>query len=191
MFAFSSQFFRNMVYDNPAWDCRTFDADRDTKAADQKLAPVLNATSPDLSRFRARGGKLILYHGWSDPAIPPQNTIDYYDSVVAQMGSAQTGGFVRLFMVPGMQHCLGGAGTSSFGQFSVGAADADHDIDAALERWVEKDIAPERIVAAKRKSDLNPKSEVLRTRPLCAYPAVARYKGSGSIDDAASFVCTK
>jgi feruloyl esterase len=191
MFAFGTQFFKNMMFGDPAWDYRTFNVDRDTKAADEKFAPILNATNPDLRRFRARGGKLILYHGWSDAAIAPQNTIDYYESVAAKMGARRTQEFVRLFMVPGMQHCFGGAGPSSFGQLGVAGGDADHDVDAALERWVEKSVAPERIVAAKRKSDFDPQSEVLRTRPLCAYPAVARYQGSGSTDDAANFVCGK
>jgi feruloyl esterase len=189
MFAFGTQFFKNMTFGDPAWDYRTFNVDRDTKAADEKLAPILNATDPELGRFRARGGKLILYHGWSDAAIAPGNTIDYYESVEAKMGAHRTREFVRLFMVPGMQHCYGGPGPNSFGQLRVGSGDADHDMDAALERWVEKNIAPERIVAAKHKNDLDPKSEVLRTRPLCAYPDVARYTGNGSTDDAASFVC--
>ena len=108
MFAFSTQFYKNMMYDNANWDYHSFKADRDTEAADKKQAHNLNATDPDLSRFRARGGKLILYHGWSDAAIAPQNTIDYYKSVTAKMGARQTAGFVRLFMVPGMQHCGGG-----------------------------------------------------------------------------------
>jgi feruloyl esterase len=189
MYAFGTQFYKNMMFDNAAWDYRSFDAGRDTKATDAKLAGILNATDPDLSRFRARGGKLILYHGWSDAAIGPGNTIDYYRSVVSKMGADGARGFVRLFMVPGMQHCFGGSGPNSFGQFEGAAGDADHDVGAAVERWVEQGIAPERIVAAKRKSDFDSKSEALRTRPLCAYPSVAHYKGTGSIDDAGNFVC--
>jgi len=191
MHAFSTQFFKNMVFDNPSWDFRTFNPDRDTKLAEEKQTHNLNATDPDLSRFRARGGKLILYHGWSDAAIAAQNTIDYYDSVVAKLGVRKTAGFVRLFMVPGMQHCFGGAGPNSFGQFTVSTGDADHDLGAALERWVEKGVAPERIVATKRRNDMDPASPVVRTRPLCAWPLVARYKGSGSTDDAANFTCGK
>jgi len=188
MFTFGTQFFKNMVFDN-AWDYHTFNVDRDTQAADQKLASILNATNPDLSRFKERGGKLILYHGWSDAAIAARNTIDYYESVLAKMGKKQAPGFVRLFMAPGMQHCGGGSGPNSFGQIGAGSGNPESDIGAALERWVEKGVAPERIVATKRKGDLDPKSEVVRTRPLCAYPLVAHYTGAGSSDDAANFVC--
>src|ERR1039458_1982965 len=174
MYAFSTQFFKNMVFDNAAWDYHTFNTDRDTKAADDKQTRNLNATDPDLGAFRKRGGKLILYHGWSDAAIAAQNTIDYYGNVAAKMGAQQTATFVRLFMVPGMQHCGGGSGPNTFGQFSVASGDADHDIDAALERWVEKGVAPERLVAAKRKSDFDPASAIVRTRPLCAYRSEER-----------------
>jgi len=191
MFAFGTQFFKNMVFDDPNWDYHKFDTDHDTAAADSKMSGPLNANDPDLSRFRARGGKLILYHGWSDAAIAAQNTVDYYHSVTAKMGAANAATFVRLFMVPGMQHCFGGLGPNSFGQFTVGAGDADHDLDTALERWVEKGIAPEKVIATKRKSDMDPKSAVVRTRPLCAWPMIARYKGDGSTDDAANFECAK
>ena len=189
MFAFGTQFYKYMLFDNAAWDYHAFDVDRDTKAGDQELAGILNATDPGLDRFRARGGKLILYHGWSDAAIAPRNAIDYYESVVARAGASDARGFVRLFMVPGMQHCSGGSGPNTFGQFGGAAGDADHDVGAAIERWVEQGIAPERIIATKRKNDYDPKSEVLRTRPLCTYPLVAHYKGAGSTDDAANFVC--
>jgi hypothetical protein len=189
-YAFGTQFFKNMMFNDAAWDYHTFNLDRDTRAADQKFAAILNATNPDLSRFRARGGKLILYHGWNDAAISPWNTIDYYESVTAKMGSRQTHEFVRLFMVPGMQHCFGGEGPNSFGQFTVGG-DADHNIDTALEQWVEKSEAPERVIAAKRKNDFDPASELVRSWPLCSYPQVARYTGSGSTTDSANFVCGK
>ncbi len=189
MYAFGTQFFINMLYNDPAWDFHSFTVDRDTKNADDKLAGALNATNPDLSRFEARGGKLILYHGWSDAAIAPRNTINYYESVTAKMGSGKVHDFVRLFMAPGVQHCFGGSGPNSFGQLGPTGADPDHDIDAALEQWVEKGVAPERIIATKRASDLNASSAVVRTRPLCSWPLVARYKGTGSVDDAANFTC--
>lgn len=190
LFAFGTGFYRNMVFGDPAWDYRTLNVDRDAKAADEKMGSILNATDPDLRRFSKRGGKLILYHGWSDAAIPAQNTIEYYRSVLKKMGTRKTREFVRLFMVPGMQHCGGGAGPNSFGQWGVARGDPQHNIAAALERWVEQGIAPEQIVAAKHKSAMDPASAVERTRPLCAYPNLARYKGSGSTDDAANFECT-
>ncbi|MDE3195519.1 MAG: tannase/feruloyl esterase family alpha/beta hydrolase [Acidobacteriota bacterium] len=184
MYSYGTQFFQNMVYSNPAWDFRRFDPDRDVKAADEKESKNLNATDPDLSAFEKRGGKLILYHGWADAAIAPINTIDYYQSVQKKMGADRAGSFVRLYMVPGMEHCGGGAGPNSFGQGGVAKADAGHDIDAALEAWVEKGAAPEAIVASK--PDGNGAG---RTRPLCVFPKVAKYKGSGSTDDAVNFTC--
>jgi hypothetical protein len=190
LFAFGTGFYRNMVFSDPAWNYSTLSVDRDAKAADDRMGSILNATDPDLRRFSKRGGKLILYHGWSDAAIPAQNTIDYYQSVIGKMGARKTREFVRLFMVPGMQHCGGGAGPNSFGQWSVAQGNPQHDVAAALERWVEQGIAPEQIIAAKHKSSADPASPVERTRPLCAYPMVARYKGSGSTDDAANFECT-
>jgi feruloyl esterase len=187
--AFGNNFFQNMLFNKPGWDYRTFQLDRDTRAADSAVAPILNATDPDLKRFQDRGGKLILYHGWSDAAIPGLATVNYYKSVAAKMGAEKTAGFVRLYMVPGMQHCGGGDGPSNFGQSGVGAGDAQHDIGIALERWVEEGRAPAEIIASKYKSGANPASGVERTRPLCAYPQVAKWKGSGSTDDAANFEC--
>jgi feruloyl esterase len=189
LYAFSTQFFKNMVYSDPAWDFRKLDIDRDLKAADEKMAKFLNSTDPDLRRFHARGGKLILYHGWSDAAIPAQNAIDYYQSVVAKMGQKNVDGFVRLFLVPGMQHCGGGSGANSFGQMTTGKGDPQNDIGAALERWVEQGVAPEQIIATRYKTGSNPASGVVRTRPLCPYPQVAKWDGSGSLDEAASFRC--
>jgi feruloyl esterase len=167
----------------------TLSIDHDAKAVDEKMGSILNATDPDLTRFRKRSGKLILYHGWSDAAIPAQNTIDYYQSVFKKMGERKTREFVRLFMVPGMQHCGGGAGPNSFGQWSVAHEDPEHDIAAALERWVEHGVAPEQIIAVKHGSATDPASPIVRTRPLCAYPKVAHYKGSGSTDEAVNFEC--
>ena len=189
-YAFGSQFFINMVYSDPAWDLKKFSVDRDVKVADDGVARYLNATDPDLKPFKQRGGKLILYHGWSDAAIPPTNAINYYQSVVAKMGAKNSDAFVRLFMVPGMQHCAGGPGPSSFGQNVGPTGDAMHDVYTALERWVEQGIAPEQIIATKYKTGTNPASGVERTRPLCAYPKVASWKGTGSTDDAANFVCS-
>jgi feruloyl esterase len=146
------------------------------------MARILNALDPDLKRFQSRGGKLILYHGWSDAAIPAPATVDYYQSVAAKMGN--TNPFLRLYLAPGVQHCAGGPGPDSFGQGTVPHGDPQHDLAAALERWVEQGVAPEQIVASKVKA-----GAVVRTRPLCPYPQVARWSGSGSTDDAANFTC--
>jgi hypothetical protein len=188
---FSSQTFANMVYNDPKWDLKTFELERDNKLADEKLGSILNATDPNLKAFKARGGKLIIYHGWSDAALPPMNSINYFQSVVAKMGERDTDSFVRLYMVPGMQHCAGGPGPSNFGA-TVGpiATDPQHDMSMALERWVEQGVAPNEIIASKRQG-VDPKAPPIRTRPLCPYPQVAWYKGSGSTDDAANFECKK
>jgi feruloyl esterase len=180
LFGFGTNFFKYMVYSDPKWDYKKFDVGVDLPAA-QKLAVHLNATDPNLKPFHARGGKLILYHGWCDAAIPGQAVIDYYQSVVKKMGAKSAGTFVRLFMVPGMQHCGAGAGPNNFGQSGAPKGDAASNIAAALELWVEKGTAPEKIIAARPG----------RTRPLCAYPKTAKYKGTGSTDDAANFECVQ
>ncbi len=180
MFSFSTQFFMNMVYDDPGWQYNDFDQNRDMSAADTKLAGVLNATNPDLSGFRRRGGKLIIYHGWNDPAIPGMSTVNYYESVSAKMGPAALVDFLRLYMAPGMLHCGGGDGPNDFGQGHAGASgDSLHDVNTALEAWVEKGTAPAAIIARRG----------ARTRPLCSFPQIARWNGAGSTDDAANFVC--
>jgi hypothetical protein len=189
LYGFSTQYYKNMVFGDPNWDFKTFNADRDMKVAEEKTATALNAIDPDLKKFEARGGKLILYHGWADAAIPATNTIEYYQSVVKKMGQKDVSDFTRLYMVPGMEHCFGGAGPKVFGQGGVPLTDAEHDVAAALERWVEQGTAPHEIIATKYKTSGNPASGVARTRPLCPYPQTAQYKGSGSTDDAANFVC--
>jgi feruloyl esterase len=191
MFAFVTQFFPNMVYGQPEWSYQSFDPDRDTMAADSKVAQMLNATEADLTGLSQHGGKLIVYHGWSDPAIPATNSIDYYQSVVSKMGSGKADALVRLYMVPGMEHCGGGAGPNSFGQTAGVHSDQPGGIEAALETWVEQGTAPDRIIATKYVTGTDPKSGVARTRPLCPYPQTAHWKGSGSTDDAANFVCAK
>jgi feruloyl esterase len=189
LYAFGTQFYSNMVFDTASWDWKTFNIDRDLKVAEDKTAGALNATDPDLKAFQSRGGKLILYHGWADAAIPALSTVNYYQSVLKKMGRKEASQFVRLYMVPGMEHCGGGAGPNFFGQAGVPTHDPQHDIDAALERWVEEGAAPEQIVATKFQTGMNPASGVVRTRPLCPYPQSAHYKGAGSTDDAANFVC--
>ena len=182
---FSTQAFKNMVYNDPKWDYKTFDLERDGKLANEKLAHALNATDPNLKAFQARGGKLILYHGWNDAALPPVNTINYFQSVQQKLGKKRTNSFMRLYMAPGVQHCAGGPGPDTFGQMVTNnQSDPQHDLTLALEQWVEKGIAPEQVIATKRAG-----SNVQRTRPLCPYPQVAKYKGSGSTDEAANFTC--
>jgi len=189
MFYFGYFFFMDMVYGDPAWNPLAFDLDKDVAAADTLTGATLNAVDPDLTAFRERGGKLILFHGWSDPAISTLNTIDYYQSVTARPALSRGQPFIRLFLAPGMQHCEYGPGPDSFGQNGFDRGDAQHDLESALELWVEQGIAPDRVVAARYNTDLDPTSGVLRTRPLCAYPAAARWTGQGSTDDAASFIC--
>jgi hypothetical protein len=178
-YAFSTQGLAYLIFQNADWDYRAFNPDRDVKVADDTTGQRLDATEPDLKAFKNRGGKLILYHGWSDAALAPTATIDYYSSVISTMGRKGTDSFTQLYMVPGMQHCGDGPGPNSFGG----------PMTAALERWVEQGSAPGKIIATKVKTDRNPASGVARTRPLCPYPQVARYSGSGSIDEAANFAC--
>jgi hypothetical protein len=169
----------NLIFQNAAWDFRTYSLDRDVKVADDTMGRPLNAVDANLKAFEKRGGRLIMYQGWSDSAVPPMGTVDYYNSVIAKMGRKDTESFSRLYMVPGLQHCYGGPGPNTFGATMT----------AALERWVEVGVAPDGIIATKYKTDGDLASGVVRTRPLCPYPQVARYKGTGSTDEAANFAC--
>lgn len=171
-FAIPVDFYKYFVFSNPDWDWKTLDFDKDLAAADEKFGKLMNATDPDLKDFKKRAGKLILYHGWNDQLIQPYNSIDYYTSVTKKLGERETDDFARLFMVPGMQHCNGGVGPNAFSAVT------------ALEQWVEKGTKPAEIVASHMSNGV-----VDRSRPLCPYPQVATYKGSGSIEEAASFVC--
>ena len=186
---FGTGFFSYFVYEKPNWDYKTFTVTIDMKAAEQKTAAALNATDPNLKPFAAHGGKLIVYHGWNDPAISAKNTLDYYNAVEAKMGHA-VGSFMRLYMAPGVQHCGGGPGPDTFGQsISSTVADAKHNLHIALEQWVEGGSAPSTIIASKFPND--DESHASMTRPLCPYPESAKYKGSGDTNDAANFVCAK
>ena len=182
-------FFRYMVYDDPKWNVLAADVDDAWKHANDKTAAELNATNADLSGFAARGGKLILYHGWDDPAISPWSTIAYYESVRKQMGPEKADGFIQLYMVPGMEHCVGGPGPASFGQLGLPEANGPGSgMLPVLEEWVEKGTPVKEIVAAK--FDGTGKTATMKmTRPLCPYPQVSAYKGTGSTDDATNFVC--
>jgi feruloyl esterase len=177
-------FFKYFVFDNLNWDFQAFDwisgpvyVDNKVVVPGQTLASVLNSIDPDLGRFLARGGKLIHYHGFSDPEVPPVTSINYFESVVNFPGGSleQTQEFYRLFMVPGMNHCKGGPGANVF------------DMLTPLVQWVEQDIAPNRVLATHYVNN-DPNQGIAFTRPLCSYPHEAVYKG-GNSDDAANFVC--
>jgi feruloyl esterase len=155
-----------IAYNNPEFDWRNFDLDRDMKYLDEKIGYV-DAVNPDLSAFKARGGKLLMTHGWSDTGITPETTIWYYDSVLGKMGSNQSD-WMRLFMAPGMGHCGGGPGVNTFD--SIGT----------LEKWVEKGQAPDTLLATGAQG---------LTRPLCQHPQFAEYQGSGDLKDASNWAC--
>ena len=190
-YLFGMQAAANIIFQNASYDYKTFDVDRDARSADDLVGRVLNANDPDLSAFQKRGGKLILFHGWSDPVLPPTATIDYYRSAAAALG-LNADKTIRLYMVPGMAHCGGGPGADAFG-WAPGLPPTDPDpsrnMTAALERWVEQGVAPSAIVATKYKAEDNPSSGVKLTRPLCPYPEVTRYNGARSANDAGSFTC--
>jgi feruloyl esterase len=165
--------FSFVVFENPQWDYRTLDLDKDVALADKVDERFqMAAVDPNLKPLFSHKGKLLMYHGWSDPNIVPGNSINYYKSVVDTVGEKTAADSIRLFMVPGMGHCNGGEGPNQF------------DMVTALEQWVEQGKAPERILASRERN-----GAVDRTRPLCPYPQVAQYKGSGSTDEAASFSC--
>jgi feruloyl esterase len=179
---------------------------------DSVLAATINSTNPDLSAFRARGGKLLMWHGWTDTTLEPRSTVNYYNSVAAVTGGGlslsdlqdgptsaalhaqrrqhlediQT--FFRLFMAPGVNHCGGGAGPNSSFAYTlanpVGPLDADHDILAALDRWVEDGTAPDQLIASHFTAGVADK-----TRPVCAYPQIAEYKGTGDPNAPSSWAC--
>ena len=182
--------FRYIVTGDPKWNVLTADLDASVKQSTEKTAADLDSTDPDLSRFAARGGKLIVYHGWNDPAISPWNTIAYYQSVQRQMGAGKVDSFARLYMAPGMEHCIDGPGPSGFGQLGIPTAKGSKfGVFDALEDWVEKDAAPGDIVATKYATQEGGGRKAVMTRPLCAYPQVAKYNGTGDPNDAASFAC--
>ncbi len=168
-----ADYWRHWVFAGASFNWWEFDYDRHLAEADRRVGTRVDQVNTDLGAFKARGGKLIVYNGWNDPVVNARDTIAYYERVRArQNGQAATDEFFRLFLVPGMAHCGGGTGTSTF------------DMVAALEAWVERAVAPEVVPASRVTGGV-----VTRTRPLCAYPSLAVYAGTGSIDEAASFRC--
>lgn len=164
--------FRYVVYQDPNWDWRSFDLERDAARANA-VDKDIDELDPHLAAFARHGGKLLIYHGWADQQVAPGSSIEFYQSALElSADSARSSDWIRLFMVPGMGHCTGGEGPDTFDKVSL------------IEHWVEEGKAPARIVAAHSTA-----GKIDRTRPLCPYPQVARYNGTGSIDEASNFTC--
>jgi hypothetical protein len=170
------EWFRYFLTQDPDFDWTTVTHagyERLWEQSVEQFGEVIGTDNPDLAAFRDRGGKAIVWHGWTDQLISAHGTIDYYNRVTDEMGGEQAAQeFIRLFMAPGVNHCAGGTGPNPTGQLE------------ALIGWVEEGEAPDSLTAV-----LNRGGDVIRTRPLCRYPQVARYDGSGSTDEAGNFVC--
>ena len=178
-----------MVYENPAWELSMMDFDRDAAVAKQKLGKILDLDNPDLARFADRGGKIIAYHGWADDMVPSQVSVDYYSAVTAKLGPARVKGFYRLFMVPGMAHCGGGPGANVLfhsEEAAVVPLEPDRDMLTALEQWVERGRVPSNFVASRLDKD----GAVERMRLICAYPSIAKYRGTGDVNRAENWACS-
>jgi feruloyl esterase len=182
-FAIGTSYFRNVVMNDPRWDPATFDVERDLARAETVDGGAAKAMDPDLSEFVRRGGKLITYHGTTDGLIPYANSVNYYEAVRAEIGERRADNSMKLYLVPGMDHCAGGEGA-----FEV-------DWLTPLERWVELGEEPGALPAAHPAVQFVPPGAPPAppsqpfTRPVCPYPQVATYVGSGDVDDAASFQC--
>ncbi|MCD2511013.1 tannase/feruloyl esterase family alpha/beta hydrolase [Comamonas endophytica] len=181
-----ADFWRYWTFDDPKWNWWSFDFDRDVSYANAKIAPLVDQTNPDLSRFKASGGKLLVYHGWNDPVVSAYDSINYYEQVRARQGSqAATDEFYRLMLVPGMGHCSGGPGATTLrADGTLIPNDPSRDLLGALDRWVEQGQAPDDLVAARVT-----RNAVERTRPLCSYPKQAVYSGAGDTNAASSYRC--
>jgi feruloyl esterase len=184
--SYMQNYFRYMVFDDPKWNPLTADVDAALRTAEAKTAKDVNSVNPDLMAFAARGGKLVMYHGWDDPAISPLNSIAYYESMQKRMGEEKVASFAKLYMVPGMEHCIGGPGANLFGQLGAPSAEGTGTGALAdLQEWVEMGKPIGAVIAVRLGADSKP----VMTRPLCPYPQVAKYKGSGDGNDAANFAC--
>jgi feruloyl esterase len=165
--------YRYLVFQDPAWDYKSIDVKKDIALFDKAIGPTMNSSDTNLKPFFDHGGKLLMYHGWADPGIPAGNSVEYYTKVVKTTGgAAKASNSIRLFMLPGVGHCAGGDGPSTF------------DSTSALDLWRDKGTAPDSIVASRITNGV-----VEKTRPLCPYPQVAQYRGTGSTNDSTSFVC--
>ena len=171
-FPVATSYFRDIVFEDPEWDFKSFDYDKDLAASYKAGSDILDVQPDGLSRFFNGGGKLLLSHGWADGLIPAPSTVAFYKTMTAKMDRDKVDS-VRLFMVPGMGHCGGGNGATVVDMLSV------------IDNWVTEGKAPETIIAS---SPPAPGQKQI-TRPLCPYPQVPVYKGSGSTDDAVNFVC--
>jgi feruloyl esterase len=183
-FSVNINYFKGMVFQDPSWDFRTFDVDRDTRLAIERTGKYVDGNNPDLRPFKKSGGKLIIVSSWNSMGLPPRQVQEYYRSVEKVMGGPQqTKDFARLFAVPGSGGCPG---------FVMNTG--DFKALEAMQEWVEKGKAPEQIIYSYREAGgmtagMGRSGKVYRTRPVCVYPKVAKYKGSGDINDAANFTC--
>lgn len=179
-FSVNLNYFKGMVFEDPDWDFRTFDVDRDTRMAIKKTAPAVDGNDPNLKPFKDAGGKIIMVSSWNSLALPPRQYVEYYKEVAKVMGGYEkTQDFARLFTVPGSGGCPAMSNPKDFRVFD------------ALVEWVEKGKAPDRIIYPHTRGGgmMGGGGEVYRTRPVCPYPKQARYKGSGDVNDAANFIC--
>jgi feruloyl esterase len=172
-FPVATSYFRDIVFNNPQWDFRSYDYDKDLEASFKAGSDILDVPSDGFSRFFEGGGKLLLSHGWADGLIPAPNTVAFYKSMIANMDPEKAAESVRLFMFPGMGHCGGGDAPCAVDMLSV------------IDKWVSEGKAPDSIIASR------PPDQKPMTRPVCPYPRIAGYKGTGDIDNAANFICAE